>query len=634
MAKNHNTSTKKAIVHVLNPSCQIEDLEIGSDYEGVITRVEKYGFFVSLSKSVYGLLRTRNPKEKVGNKIVVKVSEIKPHKGKMDVDLTYSRIRYGSNYEIKNVKRNIKRTKIGDLSEDNLGRNVAIQGEIIQIQQTSGPTIFTVRDETDITWAAAFNEPGVRMYPELEIDDFVEILGEVSLHSGKIQIESENIEKLDDSEKAELEKLIVEAIDKKAEPKDTSVMVEESEILQKLRPKLALAAKTIRRAILDGRSILVRHHADADGICAGIAVEQAVIPLLREESNDADAEWHFFKRSPSKAPFYELEDVVKDLSFALEDAERHGQKLPLLVLLDNGSTEEDVAALRHSKVYGIESIVVDHHYPGEVENGRALIDNYVDIHVNPYLVDGDSQLTAGALAVELAGMINPDVRPEIRHFPGIAAVGDHAECMEVDRYLEIAEEEGYSREDLDKVATCVDFEAYFLRFMNGRGVMNTILGLEDKERQEELLDVLMSESDKRVETQLKAAMPNVETIYFENGIQFNRLDVEKYAHKFTYPAPGKTTGYVHDKLVQEKSEDEPIMTLANGPDFAVLRATEVIKNEYEFNLNNVITKIQEEIPQAGADGGGHEVAGSLKFVEGLQEEVLELFIEEVKNLKR
>lgn len=635
MTNNQNTSqdSNKPVVHVLNPSCQIEDLEIGSDYEGVITRVEKYGFFVSLSKSVYGLLRSRNPKEKVGNKIVVKISEIKPHKGKMDVDLTYSKTKYGSDYEIIKVKRNVKRTRIADLSEDNLGRNVAIQGEIIQIQQTSGPTIFTVRDETDVTWAAAFNEPGVRMYPDLEVEDVVEILGEVSLHGGKIQIESENIEKLEDDEEENFKKLVSDAMDKKAEPEDTSVMVE-SEILDLLRPKLALAAKAIRKAILDGRSILVRHHADADGICAGVAVEQAVLPLLREESNDADAEWHFFKRSPSKAPFYELEDVVKDLSYALEDAERHGQKLPLLVLLDNGSTEEDVAALRHSKVYGIESIVVDHHYPGEVENGRALIDDYVDIHVNPYLVGGDSQLTAGALAVELAGMINPDVRPQIRHFPGIAAVGDHAECDEVDQYLAIAEEEGYSREDLDKVATCVDFEAYFLRFMNGRGVMNTILGLEDKERQEELLDVLMSESDKRVETQLKAAMPNVETVYFENGIQLNRLDVEKYAHKFTYPAPGKTTGYVHDKLVQEKSEDEPIMTLANGPDFAVLRATEVIKNEFEFNLNNVITKIQEEIPQAGADGGGHEVAGSLKFVEGLQEEVLNLFIEEVKNLKR
>lgn len=635
MKNNKNASTNaKPIVYVLNPSCQIEDLEIGSNYEGIITRVEKYGFFVSLSKSVYGLLRTRNPREKVGNKIVVKISEIKPHKGKMDVDLGYSKIKYGNKYEKISVKRNVKRTKIGDLTEDNLGRNVAIQGEIIQIQQTSGPTIFTIRDETDITWSAAFNEPGVRMYPELEVDDVVEILGEVSLHSGKIQIESESIEKLDENEEANLKELIQKSIDEKAEPEDTSVMIEDSEILNKLRPKLAEAAKAIRRAILDGRSILVRHHADADGICAGIAVEQAVLPILREECNDTDAEWHFFKRSPSKAPFYELEDVVKDLSYALEDMERHGQKLPLLVLLDNGSTEEDVAALRHSKVYGIESVVVDHHYPGEVEDGKSLIDNYVDIHVNPYLVGGDSQLTAGALAVELAGMINPDIRSKIRHFPGIAAVGDHAECMEVDKYLEIAAEEGYTREDLDKVATCVDFEAYFLRFMNGRGVMNTILGLEDKTRQEELLDVLMSESDKRVETQLKAALPNVETEYFDNGIQFNRLDVEKYAHKFTYPAPGKTTGYVHDKLVQEKGEDKPIMTLANGPDFAVLRATEVIKNEFEFNLNNIITKIQEEIPQAGADGGGHEVAGSLKFVEGLEEEVLALFTQEVKNLKR
>ncbi len=633
MSKNKHAHDTKRIVYVLSPSCQIEDLEIGSDYEGVITRVEKYGFFVSLSKSVYGLLRTRNPKEKVGDKVIVKIAEIKPHKGKMDVDLGYSKTKYGSNYEKITVRRNVKRTKIVDLTEDSMGRNISIQGQIIQIQQTGGPTIFTLRDETGITWVAAFNEPGVRMYPELEVDDIVEVLGEVSLHSGKIQIESESIEKLSPEDEMNLRELIDLAMDKKAEPKDTSVSIEESEVLQKLRPKLADAAKCIRKAILDGRSVLVRHHNDADGICSGVAVEQAVLPLLRQESNDADAEWHFFKRSPSKAPFYELEDVVKDISFALEDRERHGQKLPLIVLLDNGSTEEDIAALTHAKVYDIETVVVDHHYPGEVEDGKVAVDKCVDSHVNPYLVGGDSQLTAGALSVELAGMINPDVRDKIKVLPAIAAVGDHAECMEVDRYLEVAKEAGYSRRDLDRIATCVDFESYFLRFNNGRGVMNTLLGLEDRERQDELIEVLMNESDKRVETQLKAAMPNVKIEHFDNGIQLNRLDVEKYAHKFTYPAPGKTTGYVHDRLVKEKGEDKPIMTLANGPDFAVLRATEVIKNDYKFNLNNIITKIQEEIPQAGADGGGHEVAGSLKFVEGLQQEVLDLFIEEVKKLE-
>ncbi|MDO5851691.1 MAG: OB-fold nucleic acid binding domain-containing protein [Methanobacteriaceae archaeon] len=632
--KNNKEESKNPMVYELSPSCQIEDLEIGGNYEGKITRVEKYGFFVSLSKNIYGLLRTRNPKEAVGDKLVVKIAEIKPYKGKKDVDLVYSKIKIDSDYEKTVLKRNVKRTLITDLSNNNMGRNIAIQGEIIQIQQTAGPTIFTIRDETDVTWVAAFNEPGVRMYPELEIEDLVEVLGEVSLHGGKIQIESELIEKLDDAESKELEEKISDAIDKKAEPTDTSMIIEDSETLNKLRPKLANAAKAIRRAILDGRSILVRHHADADGICAGIAVEQAVVPIIKEESNDGDAEWHFFKRSPSKAPFYELEDVVKDLSYSLEDVERHGQKLPLLVLLDNGSTEEDVAALRHSKVYGIEAIVVDHHFPGEVKDGRAMIDDYVDIHVNPYLVGGDSQITAGALAVELAGMINPEIREDIKHFPGIAAVGDHADSVESDKYIELAAEKGYSRDDLDKVATCVDFEAYFLRFMNGRGVMNTLLGLDDKKRQEELLDTLFEESERRVDIQLKAAIPNVKTEYFDNGIQFNLLDVEKFAHKFTYPAPGKTCGYVHDKIVQEKGEENPILTLSHGPDFGVIRATEAVNKMFGFNLNEVIIKINEDIPSAGVDGGGHECAGSLKYVEGLADTVLDAFIDEIKNLKK
>ncbi len=55
-------------------------------------------------------------------------------------------------------------------------------------------------------------------------------------------------------------------------------------------------------------------------------------------------------------------------------------------------------------------VVVDHHYPGEVIDGKVAVDDYVDVHVNPYLEGGDSQVTAGALAVELAQMINPEVK--------------------------------------------------------------------------------------------------------------------------------------------------------------------------------------------------------------------------------
>ncbi len=618
----------KPKVYILQSNCDVEDLELGGNYKGKISRVENYGVFVSLSKSLFGLLRMKSPPYQKGDEIIVKIIDIKQRKG--EVDLTHSNIKEG--YELVKLKKNIPRTSIGDITKKTIGKNVSLIGELIQIQQTSGPTIFTVTDETDTTWAAAFDEPGVRVYPHLDIGNIVEVTGEVNLHGGKIQIESESIERLHGPESLEARKRIDEAIDKKAEPENTELLIE-SDVLNDLRGRMTASAKAIRRAVLDGRSILVRHHADADGICAGVAIEKAVVPLLKEINNSNDAEWHFFKRAPSKAPFYELEDVVKDLSFALEDMERHGQKLPLLVLMDNGSTEEDILALMKVKIYDIEVVVVDHHYPGEVTDGRVMVDDYVDVHVNPYLVGGDSSITAGALAVEIAKMINPEVQDKLLHLPGIAAIGDHARSDEAEKYIEIAADKGYDRDDLEKIATTVDFEAFYLRFMNGRGIIDTILGLSNREKHQKLVDALYNESQRRVDWQLKAALPNLKTQKLDNNIVFNVLDVEKYAHKFTFPAPGKTCGYVHDHMVQKYGEEQPIVTLAYGPDFAVIRATDAVNEIFSFNLNNIISKLMVQIPEAGIDGGGHECAGSLKFVEGLSREVLSAFASEVAALK-
>jgi archaea-specific RecJ-like exonuclease len=620
----------KPRVYQLHPASQLGDLELGENYKGKVSRVEDYGVFVSLSKKVYGLLRLRNPPYSVGDELFVQITEIKHNRG--EVDLAPATIK--GTYELVKLKKDVPRTRIVDITPKMMGKNVCLVGEVIQIQQTSGPTIFTVSDETGITWAAAFDQPGVRVYPHINTENIVEVLGEVSLHGGKIQIESESIERLHGSDATEARRLIDQALDRRAEPENDALIQEMSPTLKKLQPLLRAAAKAIRRAVLDGRSILVRHHADADGICAGVAVEKAVIPLLQEINPSNDAEWHYFRRSPSKAPFYEIEDVVKDLSFALEDLERHGQKLPLIVLMDNGSTEEDLLALLKVKIYDMEVVVVDHHYPGVVNEGRVAVDDFVDIHVNPYLVGGDSQLTAGALAVELAQMINPQIRDRLLHLPGIAAVGDHARSSEAQYYIELAGENGYELDDLEKIATAIDFEAFYLRFMNGRGIMDTILGLGNQEKHTKLVDTLYQESQRRVEWQLAAAMPNLKTQMLANGVLFNVLDVEKYAHKFTYPAPGKTCGFVHDQLVQKHGEEQPIVTLAYGPDFGVIRATDAVNEIFGFNLNQIIQKLVDEIPAAGVDGGGHECAGSLKFVEGLSKEVLSAFAGQVASLAK
>lgn len=617
---------EKDTIWILDSLCEMSDLELGEIYKGRITRVEKYGVFVSLNNQVWGLMRTAKPTHKIGDKINVRIIDIKKHKNEVDMAPAYPK-----NYETKTLKKELPHTKIGDLTEDDLNSVVQINAQVIQIQQTSGPTIFTVTDETGITWVAAFDEAGVRAYPEIEIDDLVEINGEVNTHSGEIQIESQSIEKLNPEKTEKLEKLIDEALDKRAAPKEVDFLIE-SPILKKLKPKMMEAAKKIRRAMLDGRTVLLRHHNDADGICSGVAMEKAIVPLLKEVNPDNDAEYHYFKRSPSKAPFYELEDVVKDLSFALEDLDRHGQKLPIIVLLDNGSTEEDLVALMQAKIYDIEIVVIDHHSPGEVIDGKVSVDEYVDTHVNPYLVGGDSQITAGALATEVAHIINPEVTDLIKHLPGIAVTGDHAEGFEVDQYIKLAETKGYNPQRLKQIAECIDFESYYLRFMNGRGIMDTIIGVDNLDKHPKMIDALYKEYQKRVDTQLKAAIPNVKSEKLENGIYFNILDVEKYAHKFTFPAPGKTCGFVHDYIVQKLGDDKPILTLSHGPDFGVIRATDAVNEKYGFSINDIIPIIAEKVPQSGLDGGGHECAGSLKYVEGLSDEVLGEFITQVKKM--
>ena len=624
-------------VYILDSLCKMRDIDKDKLYKGKITRIEKYGAFVTLNNNVWGLMRGDVSGYHVGEEIIVFITAIKSREGKIDFAPAYV-----EKYNLKRLTKSIPRTLIGKL-EEKKGKMVRIDGEVQQVQQTSGPTIFIISDESGTTEIAAFDKAGERSYPEIDVGDAVQVIGEVNEHSGKTQIESSSMTKLSEENTKKLLKLIDDALNKRAQPEDVDFLVK-SDVLNRLRPKMYEAAQKIRRAILDGRTILLRHHNDADGICSGVAMEKAIVPLIQKVNPSNDAEYYYFKRSPSKAPFYELEDVVKDLSFALEDQERHGQKLPLIVLLDNGSTEEDIVALMQAKIYDIEVVVIDHHSPGdlitkderdgEIYGATVAVDEYVDTHVNPYLVGGDSQLTAGCLSTEVAHIINPDVKELIMHLPAIAALGDRSECGETFQYLQLASQKGFTKEHLAKVAECVDFEAYFLRFMNGRGIMDTILAVDNIDKHEKMIDALYKEYQKRIDTQLRAALPNIKKTKLENGIYFNLLDVEKFAHKFTFPAPGKTCGFVHDHVIKELGEDKPIVTLGHGPDFGVFRATDAVNEQYGFNVNEIVSEMIEKVPQAGIDGGGHECAGSIKYIEGLGDEVLYKVVEEIQSLTK
>jgi RecJ-like exonuclease len=516
-------------------------------------------------------------------------------------------------YNTVEVEKELPISKTADL-QSRVGKQIMIKGEVIQVKQTGGPTIFTIADDSGLVFCAAFERAGVRAYADIDSDMMVRVIGEVSLRNNQVQVEIKSMKRLWGKEASVVKDLIEQAIDLRAEPSNTEFLVK-SEIMTRLLPAMKQVAKEIRRAVLKSQPIVVRHHADADGITAAVAIEMAILPLITEVGGP-DAEYHNYRRAPSKAPFYELEDVTKDLTYALEDQTRHGQKMPLIVLMDNGSTEEDVPAMRQAQVYGMEMLVVDHHHP------HKIVDQFLIAHVNPAHAGGDFGLTTGMLATEIARMIYPTVESKIKHFPAVSAVGDRSEAPEAAAYIKLVEDK-YSREDLKKIALALDYEAFWQRFNDGRGMINDILCLGRLDRHQRIVELLCEQANAAIDEQLRASMGNVKSTKLPNGIIMNVLDVENFAHKFTFPPPGKTSGEVHDRLTK-KYAGKPVVTIGYGPDFAVLRSKAV-----KMNIPRMVKELMEEIPNGGVSGGGHLVVGSIKFVGGMRKEVLAKLAEKI-----
>ncbi len=604
-----SSCAKKQTVYKLDDSCTVDELEVGRFYHAIVRNIADFGVFVDLNSSMRGLVHSSNMKEalEVGTSIIVSVKEIK-QRGK--IDLVPRKLR---EYQTVELEKDLP-LKLASELNNLVGTSVKMEGEVIQVKQTAGPTIFTIADETGQISAAAFATAGERAYPEITADMIVSATGDVTTRGDSVQLEIKSLKKTSGSKEGEIRRRIDAALDRRAESHDVKFMVE-SEILERLRPAMRQVAKEIRRAIITSVPILLRHHADADGMTAAMAIEKAIIPLIKEV-NGPDGEYHYYKRAPSKAPFYEITDVVRDISFALEDMVRHGQKMPLIVSVDNGSTNEDIPAMRQAKVYGIKMIVVDHHHPDKE------VDDFLIAHVNPAHVGGDFGITAGMLCTEVARMINPDVEKDIRHLPAVAAVGDRSEAPEAKVYIDMVSDE-YSLQDLKDIALALDFEAYWLKYNNGKGIIDDILAFGDKKVHRDLVKLLCEQANEMINEQIDVCMAHVKTQTLANGAMLNVLDVENYAHKFTFPPPGKTSGEVHDRMCR-RFEGKPVITIGFGPDFAVIRSKGV-----KMNIPRIVRELHEEVKGGGVNGGGHLVVGSIKFVEGMRTAVLSKLAEKV-----
>ncbi|OVE85784.1 DHH family phosphoesterase [Natronolimnobius baerhuensis] len=487
----------------------------------------------------------------------------------------------------------LNRTTVGAI-DNQIGSIVRLEGEITGIRQTSGPTVFELRDESGTVECAAFEEAGVRAYPDVELDDVVALEGEVERHNGDLQIETESLDVLADDERDTVVDRLESAIEAEARPTEVSLLAAHDTVAA-VEDELVEAATAIRRAVMEARPVVVRHSATADGYVAGAAIERAVLPLIREKHTREDAQYHYFERRPLDGRVYGMDTATDDVTSMLEARDRHGEQLPLVVLVDAGSTEESVDGYDLLSIYDAESIVIDDSHADD-----AIVDA-VSVAAAPSLAGADiSDVTSTALGANVAAHINDDVRDDLAHLPAVSYWEDTPEA-----YVDLATEAGYDETALSDRREAVALEAYYQSYKDKRELVADLLF--DGDADGDLAAHVSEQFRAKLETELETARENMTTEDVD-GISVAVLDTGAFTHRYNFP----TTTLLLDEL--HRQQDESAVTLGVGDDELHVRATD------SLNVRDLGDAVADRVPDAGSHVvGGQD--GHLEFLPGERDAV-------------
>jgi RecJ-like exonuclease len=521
----------------------------------------------------------------------------------------------------KPIREEAREIFIKDIDTNSKSR-IILTGSVNRVIQTGGPTIFVVSDGTGNLSLKGFTKPGERAYPEIEEGDSIRATVSIGEFKGEIEGEIYNIFKLSPEQQKEFLKNLKKLETERAKITPPEFLVQ-SPILHKLRDRFIEAATQIRLAIIQDRPIIVRHHNDTDGYSSGFALERAIIPLIQKQHNSVKAPWEFFLRAPSAAPFYEIDDSIRDTANSLRNVAKFSNKMPLVIIADNGSTQEDLMAIKQGKIHGEDFIVVDHH-----GFDKDVISDEVLVHINPFLVGEDgSHFSAGMLCTELARFINPEVG-NISQIPSLAGFADRIDLGNpkiMHEYLKIAEKEGYTKELLSDIALVIDYVSAKVRFMEVREYIEVLFG-EPRDRQKHLVHLMAPHIKSLDKKGLEIGKANaMQELIGKTTLQ--QINIEETFPGFGfYPKPGRAVGLIHDNI-QKEEKITNIVTVGVMATAVTIRATD----EANFSVHELLKFLNKKLPNAFVEGGGHKNAGSITFIPNKKEEVVQYLKEFIKG---
>ena len=488
--------------------------------------------------------------------------------------------------------------------EDRVGERVRLEGVVESARQTSGPTVFEVRDETDSVECAAFKEAGVRAYPEIGADDVVRLDGEVRERRGELQVETEALVKLEDEDRETVEDRLADALTAEAEPEAVDPLVDD-DVVAGLTEDIRAVATSIRRAVLEERPVVVRHTATADGYVGGVALERATLPLVRDQHEQHDAVYHYFDRRPLEEGVYDMDDATKDATRMLEARERHDEKLPLFVFVAAGGTRESLDGFELLDLYGA---------------GRALVD---DVDVDPEVAEtvgasvapeaGDARdTTASTLAANVAAHVNDDVRDDLQHLPAVSFWEDTPEG-----YVDAATDAGYDEAAVREVREAVALEAYYQSYQDKRELITDLL-FGEGDGPGGLAGHVSEQFREKLDTEIETAEANLDTQTIE-GTDIAVLDTDAFTHRYEFPS----TTLLLDELHRRHRDDVSAVIGVSEDELH-------IRSDSPVDVRDVADRAREWVPNAGLTAKSAR-DGKLEYIAGERSAVLDTVIDVVAD---
>jgi len=509
-----------------------------------------------------------------------------------------------------------ERVDVDSLSE-RVGERVTLEGEVVGVRQTGGPTVFEVRDASGAVDVAAFVGAGVRAYPDVETDDVVRVVGEVELRRDELQVESEVVEALEGEAADAVTERLAAALEEEARP-DAVEPLAPHEPVDAVVDELRAAATAIRRAVLDTRPVVVRHTASADGYVAGAAIERAVLPLVRQEHARGDAEYHFFDRRPLEDPIYGMGDATNDVTDMLQGRDRHDEKLPLVVLVDAGSTADSAEGLELLDIYGAETLVVDAEPVADevAEQVPTVVSPPLSGADDDALTTGDDALTTGTLAATLAAAVNPVVREDLFHLPAVSYWEDTPE-----QYVELAAEAGYDDGGVRELREAVALEAFYQTYEDKRELVADLLfgGAPTDGDARGLAAHVSEQFREKLDEAVGTARANAE-LRAVDDVSVTVLDADSFAHRYDFPP----TGLLADELHRRERDVAPVTVVVSTDELYV-------RSDPQVDTRKLVGPVAEATPDAGVRAvGGRD--GRLQFLAGERDAVLEATLSTVADV--